>query len=275
VTRSPHRRITRVGIVVPAHNEEALLPACISALEKAAAAVDVFVDIVVVLDTCTDLSSTASQGVSTITVQARNVGVARRAGFTHLLDRRPHGIAADSMWLATTDADSAVPPHWLAAQLDHVAAGADIVAGTVHVNDWDDWPTTVSRAYTHQYNRARHPDGHGHVHGANLAMAADVYLALGGFDNLAADEDVTLVDLAVRSGMTITWAEDLPVATSARTIARAPAGFADHLCQLDAGLVPDYATPRSHSPFSSGSALAARADGLDVIRRRTHVTSIA
>lgn len=229
---SLHRRITHIGIVVPAHNEENLLPACIAALRRAAVAIDISVDIVVVLDACTDLSSTAARGVSTITVQARNVGVARRAGFTHLLDRRPHGMSADSMWLATTDADSAVPGHWLAAQLDHAAAGADMVAGTVQVNDWDDWPAAVSHAYAHQYARPRRPDGHGHVHGANLGIAADVYLELGGFGGHAANEDVTLVDLAVRSGIAITWAEDLPVATSARTIARAPAGFAEHLSQL-------------------------------------------
>ncbi len=228
---SLRRHITRIGVVVPAHNEEDLLPACIAALETAAAAVEVFVDIVVVLDTCTDLSSSIAKRVSTIAVQARNVGTARRAGFTHLLDRRPGGTAARSMWLATTDADSAVPPQWLAAQLDHAAAGADIVAGTVQVSDWHGWPATVRHAYNHHYARARHTDGHGHVHGANLAMAADVYLALGGFGNLAADEDVTLVELAVRSGHTVTWAEDLAVSTSARAIARAPAGFAAHLWQ--------------------------------------------
>jgi glycosyltransferase involved in cell wall biosynthesis len=254
VTPSLGRRISHVGIVVPAHNEEVLLPACISALETAAAAIDVFVEILVVLDACTDLSSTAARGVSTITVQARKVGVARHAGFTHLLDRRPHGVSADSMWLATTDADSAVPRHWLTAQLDHAAAGAEIVAGTVQVSDWHDWPATISHAYTHQYALARRPDGHGHVHGANLAMAADVYLALGGFGDLAADEDVTLVDRAVRSGRAITWAEDLPVATSARMIARAPAGFAGHLSRLNPAAQAGARAPS----FSRGSKVFSR-----------------
>ena len=64
VSRDPslRRRISHVGIVVPAHDEEVLLPACISALETAAAAIDVFVDILVVLDACTDLSSTPNSG---------------------------------------------------------------------------------------------------------------------------------------------------------------------------------------------------------------------
>jgi glycosyltransferase involved in cell wall biosynthesis len=228
-----HRTITHIGIVVPAHNEENLLPACISALQVAAASVDIFVDIVVVLDACTDQSRVAAQGVSTIKVQARNVGAARRAGFAHLLKRRPPETMVDSIWLATTDADSAVPEHWLARQLDYVAAGAHIVAGTVRVNDWSGWPAALGHAYTHKYARPRRTDGHGHVHGANLGIAADVYLELGGFGELQADEDVGLIKLALRSGIAVTWAEDLAVATSARTIARAPGGFAHHLSGLD------------------------------------------
>ncbi len=39
-------------------------------------------------------------------------------------------------WLATTDADSVVPAHWLMAQLRHTERGARMVAGTVAVQDW-------------------------------------------------------------------------------------------------------------------------------------------
>ena len=49
-------------------------------------------------------------------MQARNVGVARTAGFAAALAREA-GRAAQQLWLATTDADSTVPADWLAEQL--------------------------------------------------------------------------------------------------------------------------------------------------------------
>ena len=231
---NPHpRNITHIGIVVPAHNEQELLPPCIAGLEAAASRVDVSVDVVIVLDTCTDLSRLAAEGMATLTVEARNVGAARSAGFAHVLNRRPRRTPVSSMWLATTDADSVVPSHWLAGQLDYAAGGAELVAGTVTVNDWDERPPAVRLAYTDHYSRPQRTDGHGHVHGANLGLAADVYLGLGGFDHLAAHEDAELIAAALRAGIAIAWAENLAVTTSARVIARAPAGFAGHLSQLE------------------------------------------
>jgi hypothetical protein len=44
----------------------------------------------------------------------------------------------DGTWLATTDADSVVPRHWLTAQMSHAAASARVVVGTVTVTDWQE-----------------------------------------------------------------------------------------------------------------------------------------
>ena len=46
--------IEAVGVVVPAHNEEALLPACLAALRQVAGGVGMPVSVLVVADTCTD-----------------------------------------------------------------------------------------------------------------------------------------------------------------------------------------------------------------------------
>ena len=46
--------IEAVGVVVPAHNEETLLPACLMALRRAVNAVGIPVQLLVVADTCTD-----------------------------------------------------------------------------------------------------------------------------------------------------------------------------------------------------------------------------
>ena len=78
-------RVTRVpewiGIVVPAHNEEDLLGACVAALDEAAARVDVPVHLVVALDACVD----GTADVSVVT-SARRVGRAPK-GFSAYLGR--------------------------------------------------------------------------------------------------------------------------------------------------------------------------------------------
>jgi glycosyltransferase involved in cell wall biosynthesis len=63
-------------VVVPAHNEEALLPACLAALRRAARAVSTPVHVLVVADTCTDKTAVTAQacGARVIGISARNVG---------------------------------------------------------------------------------------------------------------------------------------------------------------------------------------------------------
>ncbi len=219
------RQFTRIGVVVPAHNEEALLPGCLTALRSAASAVDVPVYLLVVLDTCTDRTAHAAGDAAVLAVWERNVGAARRAGFAALL----HELGADRVWLASTDADTQVPRRWLADQLAHAHRGADAVAGMVGVANWSEHaPTTAERF------RRLHPHivGHPHVHGANLGMSARAYLAVDGFPALPAHEDVALVTALKRTGHRVLHTADPPVITSARRHARSTAGFADFLIQL-------------------------------------------
>ena len=75
--------LSRISVVVPAHDEEELLPACLDAIGRAADAVpEVDVEVVVALDACGDRSAeavAAVPGVHAVTVTARNVGRARAA----------------------------------------------------------------------------------------------------------------------------------------------------------------------------------------------------
>jgi glycosyltransferase involved in cell wall biosynthesis len=225
--------VTRVGVVVPAHNEEALLPACLAALGAAAARAPVPVSVVVVLDSCTDGTLEAVRRADPssfdrllpIACRPRGVGAARAAGSQYLIGTRdPAGL-----WLATTDADSVVPSDWIVRQLGHASLGARAVIGTVQVADWSQHPPHVEPRYRLRY-RAR--DGHRHVHGANMSMAATAYLAAGGFPAVRADEDVAMTRRLVRTGEQVVWAADLPVTTSARLDSRADGGFAGYLAQL-------------------------------------------
>lgn len=222
--------IERIGVVVPVHDEEPTLAACLQALIVAAAAVDVPVAVAVVLDACTDRSvAVASEfgdrGVEVMAIEAKCVGRARAAGMTELLRR--HG--EPGTWLATTDGDSTVPHDWLSAQLRHAGHGARVVAGTVVVDDWAERSDIVRDRAQREYGAATHR----HVHGANLSFAADAYRAAGGFAPVPCHEDVQLVESLRANGESIAWATDLPVVTSARRHARAPLGFASYLTSLE------------------------------------------
>lgn len=232
--------ITSLGVVLPVHNEELLLPRCLAALDRARAAVIVPVHVVVVLDSCTDASAeiartTAAPDTDLVAVEARNVGAARAAGVAVLLERPD----AESTWIASTDADSAVGPNWLSGHLGYAEQGFDAVAGTVVIDDWHRHPATRQRAYQHAY---QHRWGHRHVHGANLGVSASAYRAVQGFPALPTGEDVALVAALAAAGHRIAWASDLPVLTSGRLHGRAPQGMSSHLRTLTRG-APEACAP--------------------------------
>lgn len=225
--------VQRVGVVVPAKNEAALIADCLDALATAATAVAVPVALAVVLDDCTDATPDRVAGAAARLgldlhmrqIRASSVGTARRLGMADIVAR----LGGAGTWLASTDADSIVPPDWLTRQLSYARAGANVVAGTVGVEDWAERPAGIRRIAEGAY---RHP-GRRHVHGANLGLRAESYLAVGGFTDVDRDEDVALVSALAGAGEPIVWADDLAVTTSSRRIARAPGGFAAYLDRLE------------------------------------------
>jgi glycosyltransferase involved in cell wall biosynthesis len=223
--------IEAAGIVVPAHNEETLLPACLRALRRAARSVSIPVHVLVAADACTDGTAAAARarGARVVAICARSVGAARAAGMTELL-RLTAGSDPAAVWLATTDADTVVPPGWLQRQLACADQGWDVVLGTVTVADWSEHPPHVPAAFAARYQSGARP--HSHVHGANLGIRASAYLAAGGFRSLRTAEDHALVAAAARAGCSVLRAGDIPVQTSARREARAPLGFSHLLRTL-------------------------------------------
>jgi glycosyltransferase involved in cell wall biosynthesis len=216
-----------IGVVIPAHNEEACLGVCLVAVIAAArhpALRGEPVRVVVVLDDCDDGSLIVARAhtVDVLQVQARNVGAARAAGAHHLLQ-------AGARWLAFTDADTLVSHDWLVAQL---GLGAQAVCGSVEVGDWSPHGDRGELVRCHFERHYRDADGHRHIHGANLGVCALAYQRVGGFAPLACSEDVALVEALQRSGATIAWSAAPRVVTSARTNARARGGFGDTLLAM-------------------------------------------
>ena len=222
-----------IGVVIPAHNEEDSLHACLSAMRVASRheALDgEEVRVLVALDCCTDRSADIARecGAETVVLAVRNVGMARAAGSATL-------IAAGARWLAFTDADTVVSPGWLAAQL---SLAADAVCGTVGVDDWSPHGDNAIHVQRHFESTYSDRDGHRHIHGANLGVSADVYARAGGFQPLVSSEDVALVKALVELGARIAWSALPRVTTSARIKARAPDGFGDTLAQIGRELLP-------------------------------------
>ena len=213
-----------IGIVVPAHDEQDFIEACVGSIVQAAADCRLDgepVELVVVADCCTDDTGAlaAQAGATVLTVKLRNVGAARAAGADVLLDR-------GARWLAFTDADTLVSPGWLAEQL---ALQADAVCGTVGVDDWSAHGVHADLLRSHFAETYFDVEAHRHVHGANLGVSAAAYRAAGGSRHLSCSEDVELVKALQVSGACIAWSCRPRVTTSARPVARAPGGFADAL----------------------------------------------
>ncbi|MCO7614533.1 glycosyltransferase family 2 protein [Pseudomonas chlororaphis] len=212
-----------IGVVIPAHNEESFIASCLRSVIDATRhpALDEEVQVLVVLDSCTDRTSqiVGDFGVTALVVNGRNVGQARCAGARYLIDR-------GARWLAFTDADTVVSPEWITRQ---VQLEVDAVCGTVNVDSWEAHSEAVRSKYESLYTPI---EGHRHIHGANLGVCSYAYLQAGGFKHLEAHEDVNLVQDLERSGARIVWTASNSVITSARKESKCREGFGDYLISL-------------------------------------------
>ncbi len=216
-----------IGVVVPAHNEEHYLQHCLDAMAIAASHASLdgeSVAVVIVLDDCDDLSASivTHYPFDVIAIQAKNVGIARAIGATHV-------IARGACWLAFTDADTEVSPSWL---VDQLALDKELVCGSVEVRDWSPHGEHSKLLQAHFDQHYVDEDGHRHIHGANLGVSTRAYLSAGGFEALACSEDVALVEALIALNVDVAWSATPRVYTSARTNARARGGFGDNLLKI-------------------------------------------
>lgn len=215
-----------VVVVIPVHDEDALLRRCLQATAAAARplrAAGVRVRVVTVLDACTDDSGSIAQRLRhaddvVVEVDVRNVGRARGVGVAVGLD----GLRGRAPWVVCGDADSVPRPCWLVDHLRLCGAGRHCVAGGIELTDLHHRPAgTAQRWLAHEIaerHRAR-------VYGANLGIRADALAEVGGVPGHPSGEDQALWDLVGASGRPRTARPGLTVATSARARARAPHGL--------------------------------------------------
>lgn len=223
----------RMLVVVPAHDEERLIGGCLRSLAVAAAAWDAArTRLVVVADRCSDRTAEIAgrylgPGDLLILAEAGSAAAARDIGCAVALGEHP----LHRTWIASTDADTTVPPAWLLNNARHASSGADAVAGVVSLSD--DAPPALRAAFEAAY--AVGLDAHRHVHAANIGIRGDVFVAAGGWGNLACGEDGDLWRRAAELGFRLESCPRTTVVTSHRLHSRVPDGFARDLRLLAGG----------------------------------------
>ena len=237
--------IDHVAVVIPAHDEERLIGPCLRSVGRALShpALDGVVTwVVVVADLCADRTVEGARQAlargrrvmagAVLEVGYLNVGRARATGTAAALTRWA-AIDPATVWLASTDADSTVPPAWLARQLRAARLGYAGVAGVVNVHSFPGQQVAVPARFRATYALPEH-GRHPHVHGCNLGVRADAYLEAGGWPPIELAEDHGLWRALRSHGRPVLADRWLEVVTSGRRASRARGGFADTLASLGA-----------------------------------------
>ena len=120
---------------------------------------------------CDTGHTVAVAAATVVTVAERNVGRSGATGCRVALHHGSHGL-----WLAHTDADSTVPPHWLARQTEHAAPVWTWSPGRSMSNDWGQWPPDLLTRCNAYYIAAA---GHHHIHGCNLGLTVAAHQMAG------------------------------------------------------------------------------------------------
>jgi glycosyltransferase involved in cell wall biosynthesis len=222
-----------IAVLIPARNEEQLLPRCLESIVASIARLPagVTADVVIAVDTSSDrtleIAKRMVQGRGVvISTESGIVGRARAVAARTALGR--YRGALSRCWLANTDADSSVPADWMTDHLTLASENIDAIAGTVDVDSFEEHSGVVAERFRSSY--VVRPDGsHSHVHGANLGVRADAYLRAGGWKSIATAEDHDLWNRLEKTGANRISISRLQVLTSGRRVGRAPHGFADTL----------------------------------------------
>jgi glycosyltransferase involved in cell wall biosynthesis len=233
-------RLGMVGVAIPARNERDEIPGALHAVVRALEhpSLGRARRVIVVAndgseDDTGDRARRCLRGIGEVLDgNFGSAGEARGAALERLV-AIAGDLSPEEVWFATTDADSRVPPSWLAGQVRWWRDGADAVAGMV-APIWGGDAASAGLRARYEAMMAERGIGpsHPHVYGANLGFTAEIYLAAGGVPPVPNGEDHALVDALRAHGARVVSVADDPVRTSARLVGRASDGFAALLARL-------------------------------------------
>jgi glycosyltransferase involved in cell wall biosynthesis len=194
--------IPSVSIIVPAHNEAALLGATLRALNDAVQAVSVPCEIIVVDDASTDgtVAIARDHNARVVSVSLRHIAAARNAG----------ARVARGELLVFVDADTFVPAGVLGSALEAFRTGAVGGGALARMDEgnprWAAWLTVVISSLMRLVRWAA---------GCFIFARRDVFERVGGFDErYFASEEIHLSRMLKKHGRVVIIRE--PVITSGR-----------------------------------------------------------
>jgi glycosyltransferase involved in cell wall biosynthesis len=172
----------RISFVVPAYNEEALLPACLEAIRAEIARTGVTAEVIVVNNASTDRTpdiAVATPGVVLVHEPKKGLVQARKAGFE----------ASTGELVANIDADTIIPTGWLDRVEAEFARDPELVTVSGPY-DYYDVPFRIRAAArvfyivgfgTYSFNRFVLRVG-SMVQGGNFVLKREALIRAGGFD---------------------------------------------------------------------------------------------
>ena len=172
----------RISFVVPAYNEEALLPACLEAIRAEIERTGVAAEVIVVNNASNDRTpdvAAGTPGVILVHEPKKGLVQARKAGFE----------ASCGELVANIDADTILPPGWLHRVLSEFARDPQLVTVSGPY-DYYDVPAHIRAAArlfyivgfgTYSFNRYVLRVG-SMVQGGNFVVQRDALIRAGGFD---------------------------------------------------------------------------------------------
>ncbi len=240
VPRPPDPALTAC-VVVPAHDEEQRIGACVTALGAQRGVAPEAYEVILVLDACTDATADRAAAAATafpglrlhlLPAGAHGAGPARRLGMLEAARRLEHVGREDGL-IASTDADSVVDPDWLRRQLDLVADGAHAIGGLIEVDEEGLAPGALRRRDTRLRDRRAAAGGADAAHpffsGASLGLTVAAHRRVGGVPERVALEDQALEGALVAAGIPIVRSRAVRVRTSGRTEGRVRHGLSADL----------------------------------------------
>jgi hypothetical protein len=265
-----------VAVAIPALDEEERIAGCIAALDRAAAAYDGPVAVLVLANGCRDGTVerlamlrpghlTLHWRAASLLPGRRHAGWARRLAFDAAADLLDD--AGDL--LLGTDADTLVAPDWIGRNAAHLATGAAAVAGRAFTARAERGAQgreakrrldLLGRYYTalDWVRASRDADTadpwprHYYEGGASIATRLGWYRRIGGAPTPSLGEDRALFAAIRDAGGRVRHPVDVRVFTSCRPVGRAPGGMADTVAHW---IAQDEDAPL-HETYAPEAALA-------------------
>ncbi len=194
-----------MSVVVPARNEQDRLPALLAALARQSRVPD---EVIVVDNASADATAGVARawGARVVVCPVPGVAGARQAGL----------LAATGDWVVSTDADSTPGAAWLA-RLEAHAVGAVALYGPLRFSEVHPLTARASEVGYRAFLAACAHLGRPNLAGANMAFTRSAALAVGGWPQQEAREDVDLGLRLARLGP-LRYVPDALVETSARRL---------------------------------------------------------